>query len=238
MKLKQLQHDLIVRLLLCAAVIMVVGLGIYYLKVQLHQQEDKYSLVKSDLTSVTRKLEGLNRRTIEFSDAVRIWDAMRDDQKQLQGLQLTKAKALLEAWQSQFKLSEVNISFSKPEDVQDATVQDAGKNIKEHTGTTEGGADQSGLVNIVSSDVTISFKALSDEYVYDFIYALQHQFPGYIRIKTFTLTQETPVTKEVIERIAQGETPPVVSGNIDFSWRDLKYTPAQGSDNTKTGEGI
>lgn len=235
MKLEQLQHDLLVRLVKCVSILTLLGSGLYALGFYVHKQEEQYNLIKSELMSLTRKLEGLNRKTLEFSDAVRVWDELTEGQKQLQGLQLTEAKALLEKWQAQFKLSDVNISFSKPEESGGIKDPAGGKVIGKKD--TEPSAPAVSAVKVMSSDVSISLKALSDEYVYQFIDALQHQFPGYVRIKTFTLTQETPVSKEVIQRIAEGEAVPIVSGNIDFSWRDLQYIPAESADHPPSVNG-
>jgi hypothetical protein len=240
MKIQKLQHDLIVRLLISTAVLVVAVIGVYYLRVKVYQLEERYNWLKSDAMSLSRKLDSLNKRTLEFSDAVRVWESMTPGQKQLQGLQLTKAKALLETLQAQLKLNEMNISFSKPEEVSGAEESPATAPAIGAKAPLPPAQEENSIVGeikIASSNVSITFKALSDEYAYDFIHGLQHQFPGYVHIKTLTIAQEGKMTKETIQRIADGEFPAMVAVTVDFNWQDLRYIPVVAKDQPETNGG-
>lgn len=231
MKIKKLQHDLMIRLVIVLGILVVALGATYYLRLKVHQLEDKYHWYKSDTLAIAKKLETLNKRTLEFSDSVRVWESMTESQKKLQGLQLSKARTLLEELQNKLKLSEVNISFSKPEEVLDLTTPaisstQSGAKAVPGQAVVSTGLEKDGQMKVVTSDVSITFKALSDEFVYDFIYALEHDFPGYVQIKNFTVNREGKITKDIIERIANGDSPAIVAVTVDFVWKDLHYTPA------------
>jgi hypothetical protein len=184
------------------------------------QVSEKYNFLKNDIASLSRKLDGLSAKALEFSESAKIWESFDKDHQNLQGLRINNAKDMLDKLQAEYKLSDVKLTFSKPEDV-------VSEEYKTET------------ISVVSSEVNIDFSALNDEYVFNFIGAILEQFPGYVQINSLSVTRSKDVTKEVLVAIASGGKPALVDAKISFSWKDLKYKgPASApSEGTPPSEG-
>ncbi len=164
---------------------------------------EDYDRLKNDTSSLNKKLEGLSKKALEFTESIKVWEKLDDESKTLAGLRINYAKDLLDKLKDQYRLSNVNISFSKPEELKDGYISDT--------------------IIVVSSDVSIQFSAITDEYLFGFVDSLLTQYPGYIQVKTFSVTKSKNITKDVLTQIAAGESPALVDGKIDFAWRGLKY---------------
>jgi hypothetical protein len=84
---------------------------------------------------------------------------------------------------------------------------------------------------IISSTVSLTFSAPSDELVYGFIKRLSGQLNGYVNIKRLKLTRNGDITNQVLYGISRGERPALVNAEIDFDWLGLQRNapPADGS---------
>lgn len=213
MDTKQLKNGLIIRLVVYVVLLIGAALVIVYLTRTNDEVTRKRDWLKNDIRSLNSKLEGLNKKTLEFSEAVQTWESMGESEQKLSGLRINDAKDVLDKLSTKYKLSEVNTSFSKPEELKNKFVADT--------------------VAVISSNVTISFKGLTDEYAMRFVEALIREFPGYIQIRTLSLTQMQEINKDVLRLIAKGEQPQIIKGNLDFFWRDLKYVGPEISDDGK-----
>jgi hypothetical protein len=204
MEIKTLRKKTIVRSAVYALILgCVTGITIYLGTIDT-QVNEKHNFLKNDIASLSRKLQGLSEKALEFSESAKIWETFPKDQQNLQGLRINSAKDLLDKLQEQYKLSNVKLSFSKPEDV----VSDDYK--------TE-------TVSVVSSEVNIDFSAIDDEYVFNFIGAILKDFPGYVQVNSLSVTRSKDVAKDVLMMIAAGEKASLVDVKIAFLWKDLKY---------------
>lgn len=165
--------------------------------------EKKNAWLKNDISETGRKLEGLNKKTLEFSEGVKVWESLPESDKELPGLRINDAKDTIDKLQKKYKLSSVKTSFSKPDEI-----------IGDYKTDT---------VSMVSSMITMSFSALSDEYIYEFIADISKNFPGYVQVKSLSINKPSAVSKEMLKRISLGEEVAVLSVTMDFYWQDLKY---------------
>lgn len=205
MQLKDLKRALIKRAITVSVVLCGILFVVYTLNQQVVQSEEKYHWLKGSISSLNTKLDGLNKKTLEFSEAVGQWEHMTADQKLLTGLQITKANELIKRFETEFRLMDVKVTFSKPEELKEGITSDT--------------------VKVVNSVVNIDFRAENDEYALQFVEALQKQFPGYVQITSFSLSRNEVVTKDVLSKIAKGENVALVSGIIELTWKELKYSP-------------
>lgn len=179
--------------------------------------EKKNTWLKNDISETGRKLEGLNKKTLEFSEGVKVWESLPNSDKELPGLRINDAKDTIDKLQKKYKLSSVKTSFSKPDEI-----------IGDYKTDT---------VGMVSSLINISFNALSDEYVYEFIADISKNFPGYVQVKALSINKPSIVSKEMLKRISLGEEVAVLSVTMDFYWHDLKYKgPSKNPETPPAGE--
>lgn len=215
MDISKLKKKVIGRVVVYAAVLSVIILACIYLgdkKTQLQEQNDR---LRNDISSLNKKLEGLSKKALEFSESIKVWETLDEQNKVLNGLRINDAKDLLDKLKEEYRLSGVNLTFSKPEDLKDQYVSDT--------------------IIVVSSDVSIQFSAMTDEYLFGFVDKLLSQYPGYVQVRSFSVTRSKNITKDVLLQIAAGENPGLVDCKLDFVWRGLKYkgpvTPAEDNDN-------
>jgi hypothetical protein len=171
----------------------------------------QYKKLGNDIRDMKQKLEGLNKRTLEFSDDIKKWEALTENDRKLQGLRINDAKEILEKLQKKYKFNSVKTSFSKPDEIN--------------------GDYKTETVSMYSSVVSVNFNAISDDMIYGFVAELIHSLPGIVQIKNFSVNKPAAVTKELLKRIAAGEDAQVISGALEFYWFDLKYKrPSDSSD--------
>ncbi len=159
MQIKNIRKDLIKKTLIISAMLLVIAISGYYFYSQLQVMRDKKALLTTSINSINKKLDSLNNKTVRFSEAVKAWDELSEDRKALKGLQISKMQSLVSELKDKYKIVDLDFSFSKP---------------------TEAQGDLSyGTAVVFVSDVNIVFKAINDEYVYNFIDQLIKKSQGF-----------------------------------------------------------
>ncbi len=78
---------------------------------------------------------------------------------------------------------------------------------------------------MVKSEVSVSFGALTDNSVYNFIEALQRRFPGIILVSELKLARTGDVTRGVLTDLSQHKLSSLVKGSISFVWLGIRPKP-------------
>ena len=74
---------------------------------------------------------------------------------------------------------------------------------------------------ILQSPITIEMEALSDVDVYKYIYLLENYFPGHLTVESFSMNRERNVNGSVLRAIANGDSPAMVTANMNLTWRTM-----------------
>jgi hypothetical protein len=89
---------------------------------------------------------------------------------------------------------------------------------------------------MVRSNVRMSFSALTDNSVYNFIYDLQHKLPGVVLISDLKITKTDELSRNIVSQAVSRHTlTPMVKGELTFMWLGIRpapenvATPANGS---------
>lgn len=214
-KISKTQRDVAIKITICIILIVFVSSISIYLSGTAEEYNKKYTWIKNDISELGRKLDGLNQKTVEFSEAVKAWESLPEDAKLLPGLRINDAKDILDKLQIKYKLTNVKTSFSKPEELS--------------------GDYKTDTVMMASSIISMTFNAKSDTYVYGFISDLTQRLPGYMQIKSLSINPPQQITKEVLKQISIGADVNIISVTMDFYWHDLKYKGPSTPEN-QTGE--
>jgi hypothetical protein len=75
---------------------------------------------------------------------------------------------------------------------------------------------------LVSAELIITFPAYSDEHVLGLITSLKEYFPGFLTIRTLTITKNKELDKTTLEDIRNNKLPEVVTAKILVDWYDFK----------------
>lgn len=218
MEARVLKKRLAIRLVVYIAIIVTISLLCVFLIDQQETRENNLSRINNDISSLQRKLQGLSEQAIQFSEAVKVWEGLPDNKKLLQGLRISDAKDLMDKFEKEYYISNVNVIFSKPEKVTEELV--------------------SSTVEVMKSTVSIKFSAISDVHVFDFIDAVLNEYPGYVHITSLTMNRSQMITKDVLTQIANGGKPSLVDAKLDFIWYGLNYKgPVKATEGEQPQEG-
>lgn len=75
---------------------------------------------------------------------------------------------------------------------------------------------------IVSSELTANFDALTDADIYAMIQAFQEEFPGSVKLTKFSITRVSKVTDDSLRTIAKTGQYSMVKGDMKFTWFGIK----------------
>lgn len=209
MKPKLAKKKIVVSLLILFLIVGIFIALIIYLSGLQEKTKQKHDWLKSNISELERKIQGLSEQALQFSEAIAIWESFDEDKQKLEGIRIVGAKNVIDTLEEKYNLSDLKPSFSRPEDI------DTSKNPDM----------QNDLIKISSSSVSLEFAALTDEMVYNFIADLIEQFPGYVKLESVSVSRTSDIEKEHLKMVSQGDYPPLVSVKIKFLWMDMKYTP-------------
>lgn len=191
------------------------GGGYYYVDSTLKGQHRAEQFLQNDINSLNGKITSLLSKSKEFAESYKLWKKLfKTDQKQ-EGLKISQVQSLLNLFKERYKLTEMSVDLSTPKNLEDIYKTDTAV--------------------VQSSEVSLKFAGLSDEYLLSFVGAIKNKFPGYVKIKALKLNRVGKIDKETLLKISRGAAPSLVSGELEFYWRDLKDISQE--ENNEEGEG-
>lgn len=201
MEKKKLKRKMIKSFSIYAVIAVVICVSYIFIESIKDKYNQRHSWLSNDISSLNRKLDGFNKKTLEFSEAVKVWDSLPESRKKGQGLRISDAKELLDSLEKKYFLHDMRVSFSKPY-------------------TKEPEKDDT--VEVIESSINIAFGAVSDVYAIKFLNELIEKFPGYVQVSLFSMTRSKTVSKDILKQIASGQTISIVDCKINLKWHDLK----------------
>ncbi len=76
----------------------------------------------------------------------------------------------------------------------------------------------------ISSNVVVTMEGVTDELVIGFASAIKLQFPGYVRIQSFSLERAGDLTRDALMGITRGKLPALVKSEFTFKWLGVRNT--------------
>jgi hypothetical protein len=156
--------------------------------------EQEAKKLQNDLSSIKKSIS-------DSEISLKMWDTgIKGILKDRSGIKIKVASKLLEQLKTTYKIKELTINLSNPEERTDIIPTKFSK--------------------IVYTNGTMTFKAYTDIYVYKFVQGMIDQLPGFIQIKSLTLTTET--STDLIADITSGKLDTLVKAKLEFIWQDLQ----------------
>jgi hypothetical protein len=162
------------------------------------KQNKKYS---SQIRDYKFKLANFNKKTKDINKALPIWERLQEEGKDFKGLKISESRKILEELKVKYNFSKLEVKLSKPELLK-----------KEFKGK---------VVGVESSNIKISISAYLDVHLFQFIEELKRDFPGYIRINSYSFTLIKEIDEDFLEEMGTKKTTPITA-EVDLDWRDLK----------------
>lgn len=207
MRIENLRKTLAGKLIINVSVIVLSMIACFFFDKEIVDLKAKKDWLDNDIKKLKSKIEAITKKDLALSKAIETWELFSDKQRELSGLRITEAKDLIEEYGEEFLLSDIDLVILKPKDALDFGTSD--------------------FIKLQVSDVTISFRSINDAFALNFLAKFQHDFPGYVKIKSFNLSKEQEVTPDFLKKIAAGEDASLVKGQINFNWYDMKLESSE-----------
>lgn len=90
---------------------------------------------------------------------------------------------------------------------------------------------------VLKSQVKLSFGALTDNSIYNFIEAIQSEFPGIVVIDSLRFSKKSSLSREVLLNLNSHKITPMVSGELSFFWVGIKSNDSAKAEGMRTPNG-
>lgn len=77
--------------------------------------------------------------------------------------------------------------------------------------------------------INIRLKAFSDEYLYAFLFALDHELTGFMRYNKLTVNRVHTLADVPLKEVGEGFLPSLVEADIQFLWLAFEAIPKEGA---------
>ncbi|MCH2037387.1 MAG: hypothetical protein MK137_02200 [Rickettsiales bacterium] len=203
LKIQALNQALIRTSIIALVIVLVliagcVGAYLYYAS-----KEKELKGIQGKMISKQGQLISLRQKKEDYEDSLRLWESLSSKNKELKGIKVDKGREILEILRQKYDVNNLNINFTIPEIVQS-------RNWETET------------IDVVSSTVTLTFEAISDQYAMSFVDAVKKELPGYVKILSLRINKLDGINEQVIIQASRGEFPSLVKARLQFLWRDLK----------------
>lgn len=75
--------------------------------------------------------------------------------------------------------------------------------------------------NILKSPVKVRIEAVNDLDIFRYIYLVDEFFPGHVSIDSMKMERQSDVSGTILRGIASGKNPPLVTAELELSWRTM-----------------
>lgn len=71
---------------------------------------------------------------------------------------------------------------------------------------------------LIKNDVTVNATALSDVDIFRYIWEMENNIPGYLKVKSMILERSIDITRPVLQAISTGKRPEIINAVITAEW--------------------
>lgn len=210
MKFGSLKRFLILRAAIYCSILLFAIVLYLVLSISHDSAVAEHKKINREIAGLNGRLATVNKEITEFAAANTLWEELSNKEKAQAGLRLNEAEDIFKALEEQYRLADVSLDLSKPKELQD----------QYKTRTTV----------VVTSDITVSFSAISDLHVFSFIQDLIAKLPGYTKIQSLSMSRGANLSADMIENARFGDYPRLVNVKLSLLWRNLKDITSEKED--------
>jgi hypothetical protein len=148
------------------------------------------------------KLNELNNKIKEISNAKKLWNDIQNQNIDKSGLKIEAARSFIASLEKKYYLSNpIAVNISAPDKI-----------VSDSAGYS---------IAIMQTEMSLSITSVSDEMVLGAVNELLNQFPGYLIVKNFDIRKIADLDEKLLQEIYNGDKPELVVAEISLIWRDL-----------------
>lgn len=211
MKQDELTKQVVMEGALAAGVLLLLFGGIYYMNILRDDYENQTNVLRREAEVLMQETALLQDKFSRVRENASLYQQALEKQQQGK-LSITRqgARDKFNQYNDEYFLGNLRLTMSGIEDME-------GPQYTRKNGS------------IVSSEVNVNFEAISDEYVYEMINAMQQQMAGSIKITKVGLQRQRTLSDDILRLISQKGSFPLVVGEIKFQWLGMKSLNAEES---------
>ncbi len=201
-------EELLKRTIMESALMVGLGLimvgGIYFLNIESEDYETHTSVLRREAQVMQRETTELQAKFAKVRQNAGLYQEALEKQSQGKlGISRQIVRDKFNQYNDKYFLGNLRLSMSGIE-------ERSGAKYKRPSGS------------IIASDVSVNFEAISDEYVYEMINAMQDDMAGSAKITRISLQRQRTISDDILRLIGQKGTFPLVLGEIKFKWLGMK----------------
>ncbi|MBN8531143.1 MAG: hypothetical protein J0L97_04695 [Alphaproteobacteria bacterium] len=182
-----------------------IGLGVFlYLMSQQQAAYDEEMRLNSTISGLNAKVQEMQLKYDKASKSLGLFEQLqRGSQTGDDALARLSASKQLDELKRQYRFSTFNIKIAPLVEEQDPSLRKPS-------------------AVVVSSAISLSYKGMTDEYVFSFLNSVLARLPGYVRVDKFTIKRLAPMDDAAVSLASRGGLPELVGGDIELRWFNLK----------------
>lgn len=218
MLVKHLQSYIYKELRLRVTLLVTMAAILIFLSIYNQSSLNEQDKVEKESKKLQNDLSIVKKNISDSESSLKLWDnGIKGILKDRSGIKIKPASKILDQLKTTYKIKELVISLSNPEERNDVAATK--------------------FTKVVFTNGSMTFKAYNDIYAYRFIDSFVKELPGFIQIKSFAITAE-PST-DYINDITTGKLDTLTKAKVDFIWQDLQDVKTDAdknaASNTNTG---
>lgn len=177
---------------------------VYFLNALAEDYTLQTGQLKEQLTAVTNEVRTLQDKYHKTQNNMELY-AQIAEKNENDGLSISRKllRKKVNEFKPRYYLNDLAITMAPAKDL-------TGDKYKYKTG------------NMVSSELTVNFDALTDEDVYSLMQSMQDELSGAVKTTKFSITRQNKATDDSLRQIAKSGQYSMVKGSIQLKWMGIK----------------
>lgn len=199
MKIPTLRKKIIVNFTAFGLLATIFGGGIFYNIYVRSTVDEKVDKIKAETSQLKNQATELQSKSIEVKKYTELWQKLGEKKKNINGIKMDEVNADLAALADKYTITTPVIKVALPETMKD-------------------GLFKRTTVNILITNVSLSFYAVNDVKALAFISEFLDSLPGYAIVTNLDLRKGKKYTDKDLIDISTGKGPGAITGKLDFVW--------------------
>lgn len=188
------------------AVTLLLGIA-FYTQGEIERQTQRQQALRSDIHSIEQQIADLERKHGIVNRSIVEFHRLKNRQKRgAFTIDRDQATDIFDTLRRKYRISNLSMTVT-PKDVM------AGADLVRPTG------------QIMFSEATLEFDAMSDLHVFSFVQDAADTLPGFLKITDFDISRQRQITNDVYVSVSRGEQPRMVSAKVRFLWLGIDEKP-------------